>query len=346
MSVEDHGHIIRGQAPVSGVSVPGALAAGSDLVHSLDYVVMLQLLCNLAAGMTSTPLSVWKQLQERGIRSSKNANELVGKNAVYESFTRLICAGYLRRCELPNEKHPGRKGPIQYEVFDNPSWNPDWQATQVGTSPLRAADSHDLPQTKAQVGTLPGTPEPSSGEVDKSAGQNASRNAGTVVQGSGVPGSGMRHIPAGQNASRVPGRIEPSPPHPPEEVTTSSPNPLTTAHPSQTEGGEGMSFGPEDLLAAARFLQRLPAPWTQGRPNAKTLAPQLLTVMSEQGWPTIADVDPKLLEAAVATRPEGVKNPYRILEKDRIPNLPLYEVVAPAQTMPQLARRRFVGSGL
>jgi hypothetical protein len=212
--IDSTGHAVDGsarlrqaQAPASGVSVPRHMGVGSDLVHTLDYVVLLQVMFNLASGVDSTPLIVWDQLKKRGIRSAKNADELVGKNAVYESFARLLAAGYLRRTQLPHPKLPGRKGPVVYEVYDNPAWNPDWN---LGTP---STDDHG--QLKPQVGTLPGTPDPSTGEADKSAGQDASRNAGRVNDGFGVPGSVKRRVPAGQNASRVPGSRSASPPIPP-----------------------------------------------------------------------------------------------------------------------------------
>ncbi|MFC8216339.1 hypothetical protein, partial [Streptomyces sp. NPDC057296] len=166
--MDESGRLRAAKAPVSGVSVPRHMGVGSDLVHTLDYVVLLQVMFNLASAVESTPLSVWKQLQERGIRSAKNARELVGRNAVYESFARLLDAGYARRTQLPHPTKPGRKGPVVYEVYDNPAWNPDW-------SPA-SPESEDHGQVKPQVATLPGTPEPSFGETGKTAGRNASRN--------------------------------------------------------------------------------------------------------------------------------------------------------------------------
>ncbi|MEW2497533.1 hypothetical protein AB0942_28960 [Streptomyces nodosus] len=74
------------------------MGAGTDLVHTLDDVV--QVMFNIASSAESTPVAVWQQLQERGIRSTKNARELVGKDAVYESFARLLEAGYVRRVRL------------------------------------------------------------------------------------------------------------------------------------------------------------------------------------------------------------------------------------------------------
>ncbi|MCX4581461.1 hypothetical protein OHB41_51880 [Streptomyces sp. NBC_01571] len=322
--VDETGRIVAAKAPASGVSVPRHLGVGHDLVHALDYVVLLQVMFNLASGLDSDPRSVWKQLQDRGIRSAKDAKRLVGRDAVYDAFARLIASGYLRRVQLPHPKLPGRMGPVVYEFFDNPAWNPDW-------SPASASENHET--VKPQVATLPGTPDPLFPEAGKTAGRNASRNAGSVVPGSGVPGSVKRRVPAGQNASGVPGSGIGSPPHPPEEVTTSSPYPLTnpagpTGLPSPREEGEGAVCSEDDLRVAADVLELLPAPWTQGRLNAGKLAPKLLTVMAAQGWPEIGVVDRGLLIRQLTKNPHKVSNPYRLLAGDRIPNLPRYAVVA------------------
>ncbi|MFJ8770200.1 hypothetical protein [Streptomyces clavifer] len=123
-----------------------------------------------------------------------------------------------------------------------------------------------------------------------------------------------------------------SPPHPPEEVTTSSPNPLTdttgcTSLPSPREEGEA-GYAEEDLQAAADVLELLPDPWTQGKLNASKLAPKLLGAMAVQGWPGIHAVDRALLTRQLTKNPHKVTNPYRLLAGDRIPNLPRYAVVA------------------
>ena len=215
--IDESGQTTRGQAPVSAVSVLNYTVYGGSLIHSLDYVVLLHLMFATAAGRSLTPPELWAELKKQGIRSSKNSNELVGKNAVYESFARLITVGFVRRVELVNEKHPGRKGRIAYEVFDNPAWNPDWK----GYAPSDADQLGDQAEKKPQVRMLPGTPEVVNGEAGETAGQNASRNAGSGVQGTGVPGRGTRVVPAGQNASAVPGSIKASPPHPPVSRTQS-----------------------------------------------------------------------------------------------------------------------------
>ncbi|MFJ5099366.1 hypothetical protein [Streptomyces sp. NPDC088557] len=50
--------------------------------------------------------------------------------------------------------------------------------------------------------------------------------------------------------------------------------------------------------------------------------------MDSQGWPSIHEVDARLLAAHVGARPVRVTNPYRLLLKDRIPNLPLFRTVS------------------
>ncbi|MFD9047820.1 hypothetical protein [Streptomyces zaomyceticus] len=89
-------------------------------------------------------------------------------------------------------------------------------------------------------------------------------------------------------------------------------------------------YSEEDLEAASDVLQLLPDPWTQGKLNATKLAPKLLAVMAQQGWPGIGAVDRALLTRQLAKNPHKITNPYRLLAGDRIPNLPRYSVVAPA----------------
>ncbi|GGP32385.1 hypothetical protein [Streptomyces capoamus] len=300
--VNGSGLLKRAQAPASGVSVPRHMGVGSDLVHSLDYVVMLQVMFNLASGVQSTPMTVWEQLKGRGIRSAKNARELVGKNAVYESFARLLEAGYLRRVQLPHPTLAGRKGPVVYEVYDNPAWNPDWAPSST--------EPKDHGQVKPQIATLPGTPEPVFREPRKIAGQDASRNTGSGNDGSGVPGSVNRRVSAGQNASRVPGSRIVSPPHPPGEEESSSPYPLTDPLGSLPSQREGADFAPEEITAARDFLQQMQR-WQAGAATARRVAPKLLATMQEQGWPSLVGMSPQeraLLEADLLRNTEGAKS--------------------------------------
>ncbi|MEV6727003.1 hypothetical protein AB0M94_39545 [Streptomyces xanthochromogenes] len=323
-SIDGDSGLVGAKAPVSGVSVPRHLGVGSDLVHSLDYVVMLQVMFNIASQVKCTPMDVWHQLQARGIRSAKNADELVGKNAVYESFARLLEAGYLRRTRLPHPTKQGRLGPMSYEVFDNPAWNPDH-------FPAPALEGHG--EVKPQVGTRPGTPDVESREKDKTAGGNTSRNAGRGNSSSGVPGRGKRHVSAGGNTSPVPGRGMAPPPHPPGEVTTSppsSPTDLSGALPSQ-RGEEEAEFSPKDVHAAESFLQKLRPPHHMGAVSARKYAPMLLRSMAGQGWPSVHDVDQELLTRELTRDPDGFKRPSSLVPT-RIRDLARYDVVTGAGT--------------
>jgi hypothetical protein len=106
---------------------------------------------------------------------------------------------------------------------------------------------------------------------------------------------------------------EPHPPHPPEEVNTSSPYPLNPSKP----GEEAEAFTPEEILAAQHFLQMLPAPWAVGRKTAQRLAPKLLEAARAQGWQLDDD-----LRAELTKNPGGIHSHSRVLAT-RIDDLPL-----------------------
>ncbi|WP_327388908.1 hypothetical protein [Streptomyces sp. NBC_01207] len=292
------GHLVRGAGPRS-VPVYREMVFGGELVHPLDFVVLTHALFAIAGGEEVTVQGLWKRLQELGIRSAKNAQELVGKNSVYESFNRIISAGFIRRIRLPHPDGGGRKGPVAYEVYEFASDNPDFQ--QPSDTPL------------------PGT-----GDVDVAAVHTTSRNRGSGVPGSGVPGRGGRHVSAGQRRFPGSGKRAALPPHPPEEVNTSSPYPLGTradgvAPAAREEEGEILSkptASAEQVEAASQFLQVLPRPWTAGRVTARTLAPLLAEVVAEQGW----ELDDFLVRE-LTQNPEGVKRPTKVL-KSRIEDLP------------------------
>jgi hypothetical protein len=67
------------------------MGVGHDLVHSLDYVVLLQVMFSLASGVESTPLSVWEQLTERG--NLGEGEVPVTLAAVQAAMDRLISGG-------------------------------------------------------------------------------------------------------------------------------------------------------------------------------------------------------------------------------------------------------------
>ncbi|MET9403935.1 hypothetical protein [Kitasatospora sp. NPDC002965] len=292
-------------------------------VHTLDLMVLVHLLFAVRDNRKPTPLALWRELQEAGVRSAKNASELVGKNAIYESIARLIVLGYVRRVELPNEKHPGRRGPIAYQVFEDPSQNPAQQAT---------APADDV--ESSQVTMLPGMPEAGfgpSGHSDVSAGQNASRNAGTVVPGSGVPGSWKRDVPAGQNASRVPGSIGlplhtsgggKTPPTPHVPPVPSVPSEPRTGRGRGRSANQNHGFSAEAISAAQNFLAELPMPFACGVVDQRKNAPLLLETIERQGW----ELGPELARALTVKPATGLNSPTRAL-KARFGELPRRSVV-------------------
>ncbi|MFE5711962.1 hypothetical protein ACFQ7J_14235 [Streptomyces sp. NPDC056501] len=316
--------IVRGQAPARAVTVQRAVAFSGRLTHQLDYVVFLHVLFAINSGMQVTVPGVVQSIREAGVRSAKNGNELVGRDAVYESFARLIEARFIRRTTIPNPKGKGYRGLTSYEVFEHFEDNPDYAPE---------APSEE-PETKLPVFA----------ETTVSAGQTTSGVRGNKgssgVRGSGVRGRGGAFISAGQPTSANSGSGTGSPPHPPEEVTTSSPNPLTNTtglEPAAPEE-EGRVFDSGATEAAARFLQMLPPPWSVGRVKAKAIAPVLLEAMADQGWPKLADLDARsrrLLVEQLTKNPDGVKNYGYLLERDRVPNLPLFEIVACASVPAQ-----------
>ncbi|MFB7675257.1 hypothetical protein ACFC26_27985 [Kitasatospora purpeofusca] len=292
-------------------------------VHTLDLMVLVHLLFAVRDNHKLAPLTLWRELQEAGVRSAKNANELVGKNAVYESIARLIALGYVRRVELPNEKHPGRRGPIAYQVFEDPSQNPVQQASATTAE----AES-------SQVTMLPGMPEAGfglSGHSDVPAGQNASRNAGAVVPGSGVPGSWKRDVPPGQNASRVPGSIGlplhtsgggKTPPTPHVPPVPSVPSEPRTGRGRVRSANQNHGFSPEAISAAQDFLAELPTPFACGIVDQRKHAPLLLETIERQGW----ELGPELARALTSKPATGLNSPTRAL-KARFGELPRRSVV-------------------
>ncbi|WP_051779482.1 hypothetical protein [Streptomyces sp. NRRL S-241] len=299
--------IVRGQAPARAVTVQRAVAFSGRLTHQLDYVVYLHVLFAINSGAQVTVPGIVASVREAGVRSAKSGNELVGRDAVYESFARLIEARFIRRTTIPNPKGKGYRGLTSYEVYehfeDNPDYSPEGPAEESGTK---------LP-VFAETGISAG--QPTSG-VRGSKGLSG-------VRGSGVRGRGGSFVSAGQPTSANTGSGTGSPPHPPEEVNTSSPYPLGTGAdgvaPAAREEEESTTFptpSAEQIEAASQFLQELPRPWTAGRVTVRSLAPLLAAVVADQGW----ELDDALVKE-LTSNPEGVKRPMRVL-KSRIEDLP------------------------
>ncbi|WP_331737693.1 hypothetical protein OHA38_44160 (plasmid) [Streptomyces sp. NBC_01732] len=228
-------------------------------------------------------------------------------------------AGYVTVTRLRGES--GKAVGIQYSVSQRRSDQPEsgaWIPVLPGAEETRRSDHVQAMATRGE------SPHVVDGDNRRS----------DHVQALTTRGQSPHVVNAAnpQVAPRVANDV--SPPHPPEEVTTSSPSPLTdtSSHvslPSQKEGEEA-GYAEEDLRAAADVLELLPDPWTQGRLNAGKLAPKLLTVMAEQGWPGIHAVDRLVLTKQLTKNPHKITNPYRLLAGDRIPNLPRYAAVTAA----------------
>ncbi|MFI8769499.1 hypothetical protein ACIGN6_31970 [Streptomyces sp. NPDC053792] len=311
---------VTGRAPALRPSVPlyRHMVYGSGLTNALDFPVLAHIHFMCEDGQSFSVDELVEALRREGIRSA-NGKGLIGSKAVYESVARLRTAGFLHR----TQENGGNFGAVEYTFYEFPSLNPNWtppavsDSTQNGPLPLSGEAAQDLLASN-----------------DVSAGQTASPDKARADKARAHRRSGERCVSAGQTASPDRRSGKASPPHPPEEVTTSSPNPLAnnsghTSLPSPREE-EGAGYAEEDLRAAADVLQLLPDPWTQGRLNASKLAPKLLKVMAEQGWPGIDTVDRALLTRQLTKNPHKVTNPYRLLAGDRIPNLPRYAVVAAA----------------
>ncbi|MFI0742384.1 hypothetical protein ACH4PU_30560 [Streptomyces sp. NPDC021100] len=327
--VDENATIVRGPEPAPATTVLRHMVYGSGLTHSLDYVVLLHALFRLEEGRPFTPLDLWKDLQAEGVRSAKNANELVGKNAVYESINRLREAKFIHRVVTGGT--PGRFGKVRYEVYRQPAYHPEFLQS---CEPWEPREDPHFPHAETPSSPLPGTADRDESGIDKTAGQTASRNAGSGVRGSGVPGSGKRRVPAGQTASPVPGSGKSSPPTPPkEEVDTSSPsspsNP-TGSLPAQREGEADAApreLDPAAVEAARDFLSDLPGPWQCGRKSSKDIAPLLAEVIADQGW----SLGKELVEQ-LTRNPGGIKYSYTGTLRSRIEDLPRYRRAAHGQS--------------
>ncbi|MFE5108326.1 hypothetical protein [Streptomyces sp. NPDC056663] len=303
-ALDENGVVVRGAEPAPATTVMRHMVYGSGLTRALDYVVLLHALFRLEENQAFTPKDIWRDLQAEGVRSAKNANELVGRDAVYGSFNRLIAAKFIRRMAIDGT--PGRFGKVRYELFRQPAYNPDYVLAEEAGQPQ---DDPHVPHTSQP---LPGTPD--AGKAgSKTAGHTASRNAGCCLAGSGVPESGPRRIPAGQTASGVPGSGSGRPPTPPyrEEEDSSS---LESS--SVTRGASATA-----VAAAAEFLAELPGRWACGRKSVAELAPLLAEAIQEQGWPLGADLVKELTRRSQARR-----STVSVL-RDRIQDLPRYQAV-------------------
>ncbi|MFE9499818.1 hypothetical protein [Streptomyces collinus] len=243
----------------------------------------------------------------------------MGKDRYTAIAGRLTKAGHLARVS----------------VYDESTQRPTW-VTRVYRNPANNSQYVDLgiaasEQVRTEVRETRDSPNPGSRKTRVSPGQ--SRNARNPQSGpeSRKTRDLKTRVSPGQSRNAGNPRCAASPPHPPEEVTTSSPYPLTDPSgslPSQREEGEA-GFAPKDLHAAESFLQSLLPPYHMGAASARKYAPLLLRAMAGQGWPSIHEVDRGLLTREVTRDPAGFKRPSSLVPT-RIRDLARYSVVAGA----------------
>ncbi|MCK8438581.1 hypothetical protein G3I77_38020 [Streptomyces sp. D2-8] len=261
--------------------------------------------------LPSTMEAIRRDMQAQGWK--------MGKDRFNAIAARLTKAGHLARM------------PVYDETTQRPTW-----VTRVYRNPANNEQYVDLgiaasQQVSAEVRETRDSQPSGSRETRVSPGQ--SRNTENPRSGAGsrkTRDPETRVSPGQSRKAEIP-RSGVHPPHPPEEVTTSSPYPLTDSSgslPSQREEGAG-GFAPKDLHAAESFLQQLRPPHHMGAASARKYAPLLLRSMAEQGWPSIFEVDSVLLAREVTRDPQGFKRASSLVPT-RIRDLPLYAIVTGA----------------
>jgi hypothetical protein len=311
--------VISHVGPVPNVSVHAHMRSGPHAVTAdpLDLVVVVELMFLFGEQarrratdepLIITPQSVLERLREMGVRSGNGAR-LVGRDAVYGSFSRLRAKGYIRRI-IQSDEATGQRTGVAYEFYDWPAWNPDTSAV---------SESSQVTPTSGIAG---------SGDAGSRARKRTKSASTLVTPTSGNAGSGDAGSSQSSQVGSTSGNAG-SPPHPPEEVDTSSPYPLTRTEsgvPSQRE--EGPEFSPEEIRRAEDFLQQMQR-WQAGGATARKQAPRLLRVMRKQAWPSLEDLDDDqrlLLEAEIFRNTGGAKSWLRCLP-GWIEDLRLYDRV-------------------
>ena len=229
----------------------------------------------------------------------KSANgKPLGADAVRRELALIREAGYIRAERLRGEK--GRAAGIRYEISKRPRPGAD-PAIRFGGDETETRRSHHAPP----MTTHGGSPDLVN-EAEQQVGPRAS-NHQTWSMADVVKGVNAQVAPCASNGAH--------PPHPPEEVETSSPYPLKDATAGREEG-ECSASNEEQIQAAYDFLQELPNPWRAGRATARKLAPKLAEAIAEQGWSLDADLVKKLTEL-----PDGIKSYPSVLAR-RVDDLP------------------------
>lgn len=223
---------------------------------------------------------------------------------------RLTKAGHMSRESVFNQETKRPEWVCQ--VYRNPANNRPYVIQGVTASSQVGAEIGENPspggQGLSEVGENPISPGQS--EV----GENPI---------SGKPRVRKHGVSAGQNRNRENPESGFHPPHPPEEVDTSSPYPLNRTSglvPGQGSAApteEEVDASHQELANAEQFLMTLPGEWRCGRKSAKTMAPILVVAAREQGW-ELDDV----LVAELTKNPGGIRRFTSVLS-GRIEDLPL-----------------------
>ncbi|MER7743349.1 hypothetical protein ABTX34_34475 [Streptomyces sp. NPDC096538] len=244
----------------------------------------------------------------------KGANgKPIGANVVRRELGLLREAGYVQSHRLRGEG--GKAVGIQYVVSQRRTDQPETGSWIPAPEGFRSSDHVSSMATRGQSPHV---------AIDK---KTSSDHMAPLT----TPGQSPRVVDGAKPQVAPRGTNGVHPPHPPEEVTTSSPYPLTDSSgslPSQREEGEG-GFASKDLHAAESFLQQLRPPHHMGAASARKYAPLLLGAMAEQGWPSIFEVDHTVLAREVTRDPQGFKRPSSLVPT-RIRDLPRYAIVTGA----------------
>ncbi|MFJ9771198.1 MarR family transcriptional regulator [Kitasatospora sp. NPDC101157] len=264
-------------------------------------------------GAPSSVAALAAECRQRGWKISEYAMRGIVK--------RLKTAGHIQQDRVHNPV----SGQLDwvFSVYRNPANNQKYVGSVDG----------QLPSSRPFVGSQQMETDHSL-RANESAGQSHSLGVNEWGTSRWEPTNGEGRVSARRGRFVGSQRMEALPPHPPEEVDTSSPNPLT--QPVAPAGEEEAGFTAEETAAAELFLQQLPAPWAAGRRTAARLAPKLLEAAAEQGW----DLG-QVLVAELTKNPDGIKSFSRVLAL-RIDDLPLRSAV----TAPASGRRPAVPAPL
>lgn len=231
----------------------------------------------------------------------KSANgKPLGEDAVRRELALIREAGYIRAHRVRGEK--GRVTGIHYEISKRPRPGQDRSIRFQGDEAETSRSHHVPPMTRH--GESPDLVDGAEPQVGPRA------SIGHAWSMADVENQANAQVaPCASNGAH--------PPHPPEEVETSSPYPLKASAPPAGRGeGESSAGNDEQIQAAYDFLQDLPNPWRAGRATARKLAPKLAEAAAEQGWLLDAELVKKLTEA-----PDGIKSYPSVLAR-RVDDLP------------------------